>query len=190
MLAGVQWAGGIAAIDKGWRNLFPKSKPFQVTLQAFQALGRPPTAGELLMLTAALNGARAAIVQDILDLFAAKLTSTARVIWGPGNFAAPPAGGPAPPDPGGHIFNAAAAGIAPAGGAAALVPALTPHVRDGFVTAGAAFVPQVVRSNDQGFAQHLAGTSGFATEDRGEVATTFPGLDSVYDRIKAIARRF
>jgi hypothetical protein len=179
---------------KNWRNLFPKSKPYQVTLQAF---GATPTAVDLGNLAVALNGAQANIVQDIVQLFAAKLTSTGRAIYSPPHFV----GGN---DPGGHVASAAVAATPHPGGAAAMELALSnffvanglnlnteyDNVRDGFTTPGAVFVPQVVRSSDTGFAQHAPGTSGFATEDRGEVQTTFPNLNSVYDRIKTLARRF
>lgn len=198
LVNGVGWGIGQFGNIKGWRNLFPKSKPFQVTIQAFGAV---PTHPQLNMLRLALTGQQAPIIQDIVGLFAAKLSSTARVLYTGAHF------GLGVPDPGNAIFTAANAGVAPLGGAGALVPLLGPfflhhglnlnteynNVRDAFTTSTTSmplFVPQVVRSSNTGFAQHTPGTSGFATEDRGEVQTTFPGLDTTYDRIKALAWRF
>jgi hypothetical protein len=47
LVSGANWAGVLAGNAKGWRNLFPKSIPYQVTMQAF---GRAPNAGELEIL--------------------------------------------------------------------------------------------------------------------------------------------
>ncbi len=196
MVNGAGWAGVLAGNAKGWRNIFPKSKPYQVTLQAF---GAAPTAGQIGILTGTLNAVRANVINDILALFASKLTTTGRVIWTPAQF-----GGGAP-DPGGHIHTASNAGVAPPGGAVGLATLATNlgaffthnglnlateynNVRDGFTNALPAFVPQVARSSH--FATHAPGTSGFAAEDRGEVQTSFPGLNTTYDRIKALAGRF
>jgi hypothetical protein len=193
LIDGAGWGGGMDAIAKGWRNLFPKSRPYQI---AFQAYGQAPTALQLAAMTAALNGARAAIVGDIVALFASKVTTTGRLAWLVAHF-----GGGAP-DPGGHLFNTVNAAPVAAAAIVPTLPAFLAHnglnlnteydnVRNGFITApGGAFVPQVVRSHDAGFATHAPGTGGFAVEDRGEVQTTFPQLDQVYARIKQIARRF
>jgi hypothetical protein len=170
--------------------------------------------------TALTGGQQAAIINDVLELFAGKLvgrqtaTRWAGETWGPD---------PAPPharvlldagsftavsDPGGVLSNVLISGVAPVGGIGAITAALTTFIdtnmRGGLnleytnvvdalldpIQAHAA----VVRSS--GFATHAAAgpgvrpDKGVAFEDRAEVQTQFPGLATTYARIVALVDRY
>ncbi|MDQ1830670.1 eCIS core domain-containing protein [Massilia scottii] len=191
LIPGNGWGGAVAANFKQWRTLFPKSHPSQIM---FQAMDAPPTQTNIGALNGAIAGQAAAIVDDIVDLFASKLW-TMRMEWSPGHF-------DAASDPAGDLFGSLQGpGILPAGGMPALRVAL-----DGFVTyhgvapaaefanALAAVVDytgtaaDVVKST--GFATHSGSNKGVAFEDRAEVATDFPGLATTYARIKEVLNRY
>jgi hypothetical protein len=191
LITGPNWAGAIAANFKQWRTLFPKSHPSQIMRQAMNA---PVTALNAGALNAAIAGQTAAIVGDIVALYAAKMREV-NVLWQPGHFA-----GAA--DPHGHIQGGIGpGGVVPAGGQAALQASLVTFcTQNGLnitteftraltaLTDPTAVAVDVVRST--GFAQHAPNTTGFAFEDRAEVQTQFPGLSSTYARIKRIVDRY
>ena len=191
LIDGAGWNVAVAANFKQWRTLFPKSHPSQIM---FQAMDPPHTAPKIAALRTAINAQAAAIAGDITELFARKL-GTMRVEWSPDDFtnASDPLGillaGTAPnaPLPVGGIGALQTAlvtfatqnGVAPAAELANAVAALTDAT---------ATVNNVVRST--GFATHAPNTTGFAFEDRAEVATDFPELATTYARIKAVLNRY
>jgi hypothetical protein len=212
---GTGW-DNVAANFKDWRMLFPKSHPWQVFLQACSV----PVVGPDAQVRVALNGQQAALINDVLELFAGKLvgrnTATrwagerwgpapapphARVLLDPGDFTAVS-------DPGGVLSNLLITGDAPAGGIATITAALTTFIDTNmpgglnleFTNVVDALLDPtkahqaVVRSS--GFATHAAPAigvrpdKGFAFEDRAEVQTQFPGLATTYARIVALVDRY
>lgn len=192
LITGAGWAGDIAANFKQWRVLFPKSHPWQIYLQALTVPNTDPVRQNVRN---ALTGARDNVLDAVLTLFANKLLSlNVSTLWRPAHFTGVT-------DPGDVVTNAIL-GTAPGGGVPALVARLgaflnqnsanfTVSEYDNVVSAmlDATQVQQsVVRSS--GFATHAPDTTGFAFEDRAEVATTFPGLATTYDRIVALVDRY
>ncbi len=195
LTTGVGWGGDLAGNYKQWRVLFPKSHPSQLL---YQAIAGVPTPQVIAAINAAFLAQRANIIDDVLGLFARKLsTRSVRVFWVNTNYA----GGK---DPGDVVFQAATQGTVPVGGLPALQNALANflnanhanflvnefnHVLNALIDiASPPTEVNVVRST--GFASHSGLNRGFAFEDRGEATTDFPALATTYDRIKTIANRY
>jgi Domain of unknown function (DUF4157) len=199
---GPVWAAAVAANFKQWRTMFPKSHPSQILYQALNGLAGHHV---VTLVRNALTAGQAAVTQDVHDLVARKLVlRTVRLEW-------------AQLDPNSLDINQQtllsaitgtpvlpAVPVVPGPAAvslalAAFLNTIQPNfVATEYTNAVTAMCDttqvanNVVRST--GFAQHGAGLpgtdKGFAVEDRAEVATFFPGLESSYERIKAIVDRY
>jgi hypothetical protein len=176
---------------KSWRKLFPKSHPSQILLQSMDTL---PTAVDIANFGTEFVARKAAIIGDILNLLASKfLQGKVHPLYAAPEWAADPAGANLQTT---MLTKTHAGGVA--GVQADLVALINANQANFLNVEYDATVNALLDLNTRSvgvvksssFAKHTGSSKGFAFEDRAEVNTTFPGLESTYDRIVKLVNRY
>lgn len=192
IITGPNWHDGPAEC-KNWRLFFPRSHPYQILLQGMNE--HPPKTVTLQKLEQAIRSQKAAFIDCVLTLCVDKLAQGVMgATWNGANFTGCESiqtaymGGKSADRTGLRAdFQTFLNNNCPLGFLSAEFENVLEALVDNQTVKTKVYV---VRSSS--FAVHHSGSldSGFAFEDRFEVATTFPALRETYDRLKEIGNHF